>query len=112
MELILIILTVISILIWIIVLLSWLKVIEFFSISGDIAKIDLTTDKILSVKIDGKYIKVFSLVNPKLRRIINTHNFGYGDDISISLACVPKLKIGIVYNLKHIPNGIKKIEDK
>ena len=113
MESILIILIVIVTLIWIIVLLSWLKVIEFFNNSGAIAKIDFTTNKISAVNIGGKYyIKVLSLVNAKLRRIINTHNFGYGDAINISLACVPKLKIGIVYNLKHIPNGIKKIEDK
>ncbi len=105
MESILIILTVIATLIWIIVLLSWLKVIEFFNDSGAIAEIDFTTKKISAVNIGGKYyIKVFSLVNPKLRKIINTHNFGYGDAISISLVCVPKLKIGIVYNLKHITN--------
>ena len=60
------------------------------------------------MNIGGKYyIKVFSLVNPKLRKIINTHNFGYGDAISISLICIPKLKIGIVYNIKHIPNKMQ-----
>ena len=108
MESILIILTVIATLIWIIILLSWLKVIEFFNNSGAIAKIDFTTNKISAVNISGKYyIKVFSLVNPKLRRIINTHNFGTGDIISISLVYVPELKIGIVYNIKHITNEVQ-----
>ena len=107
MELILIILTVIATLIWIIVLLSWLKVIEFFNDSGILNEIDFTTKKISVVNIDGKYIKVFSLVNPKLRKIINTHNFGTGDIISISLVYVPELKIGIVYNIKHITNEVQ-----
>ncbi len=110
MESILIILTVISILIWTIILLVSLKVIKFFNNSGAIAKIDFTTNKISAVNIGGEYyIKVFSLVNPKLRRILNKHNFGAGDAISISLVCVPKLKMGIVYNIKHITNGAQNL---
>ena len=107
MESILIILTVIATLIWIIILLSWLKVIEFFNDSGILNEIDFTTKKISAVNIGGNYIKVFSLVNAKLRRIINTHNFGAGDAISISLVYVPELKIGIVYNIKHIQNEVQ-----
>ena len=32
-----------------------------------------------------------------------------GDAISISLVCVPKLKMGIVYNIKHITNGAQNL---
>ena len=107
MKAILIISTVMAALIWTIALLTSLGVIEFFNNRGTLAEIDFTIDKISAVNIDGKYyIKVFSLVNPKLRRIIHTHSFGAGDIMGISLVYIPKLKIGIVYNIKHIPNGV------
>jgi hypothetical protein len=102
MKTILIILTVITILIWIIILLISLKIIEIFTNNGILDEIDFTTKKISAVNIGGNYIKVFSLVNTKLRKIINTHNFGAGDIISISLIYIPLLNIGIVYQIRHI----------
>lgn len=70
--------------------------------SGRIAEINFTAEKISAVNIDGEYLNVLSLANWKLRKIIKTHTFGAGDIISISFIYIPKLKIGLVYNVKHI----------
>lgn len=104
MKTILIILTVIAILIWIIILLISLKIIEIFTNSGTLTKMDFATNKISFINIDDKHhIKIiFSLVNTKLNKIINMHNFGSNDIIKISLIYIPLLNIGIVYQIHHI----------
>lgn len=98
METVLIILTLIVL---ITLLLVSLEVIKVFNNQGTLGEIDFTMNKISFVNINGELIKVFSLSNKKLRRIINTHFFGAGDIMYISMVYIPKLKIGVVYNIKH-----------
>ena len=94
---------------WTILIVIWLFIVslEFGLIrcrrlSGRIAEINFTAEKISAINIDGEYLNVLSLANRKLRKIIKTHTFGAGDIISISFIHIPKLKIGLVYNVKHI----------
>ena len=66
-----------------------------------LAEINFTAEKISAVNISDEYVNVLSLANRKLRKIIKTHTFGAGDIMGISLIYIPKLKIGLVHDVKH-----------